>query len=100
MSIVLAQHGQSFATRSRAHTLLDEELGPAARRSVTIDASGVFMSPSFIGALLVTLVDERKSESVVVCGASEQAAHVTQDLANKFGFADRVKVEQPVLPST
>ncbi len=100
MSIVLAQHGLSFATRSRARALVDAELGGAQQRSVTIDASGVFMSPSFIGALLVALVDERKSTSVVVRGASEQAAYITQDLAEKFGFADRVEVEQPALPTT
>ncbi len=100
MSIVLVQHGQSFATRSRARALVDEELGVAQQRSVIIDASGVFMSPSFIGALLVALVDERQSKSVVVRGASEQAAYITQDLAEKFGFADRVEVEQPALPTT
>lgn len=100
MSIVLADHGQTFATRSRASVLVGEQLGNAQRRSVTIDANGVFMSPSFIGALLVALVDERKCTSVVVRGASEQAAHITQDLAAKFGFADRVTVEQAALPTT
>ena len=99
MSIVLARHGQTFATRSRARALLGEELGSAPRRSVTIDASDVFMSPSFIGGLLVALVDERKCASVVVRGASEHAAHITQDLADKFGFADRVEVNQPALAS-
>ena len=99
MSIVLASHGQSFATRSRASALVGEELGAAPQRSVTIDASGVFMSPSFVGALLVALVDERKCESVVIRGASEHAAHITRDLADKFGFADRVEVEQPTVPA-
>ena len=99
MSIVLARHGQTFATRSRASALVGEELGTGESRSITIDASGVFMSPSFIGALLVVLVDERKCESVVVSGASEHAAHITQDLAAKFGFADRVTIEQPAIPA-
>ena len=99
MSIVLASHGQSFATRSRARALLDEALGAAPQHSVTIDASGVFMSPSFVGALLVALVDERKCASVVLRGGSEHAAYITQDLAKKFGFADRVEVEQPTVPA-
>ncbi len=95
MSIVLADHGQTFATRTRARDVLAAELGKAPPRSVTIDADGVYMSPSFIGEVLVVLLDEREDASLVVRGASEHGAHITQDLARKFGFGDRVRVEQP-----
>ena len=100
MTIVLSKHGRTFATRLRARSVFGEELASSTTASITIDASDVYMSPGFIAEVLVMLVKERGYERVLVRGAREHPAHVAQDLAEKFGFADRVEVEQPALPTT
>lgn len=97
MAIVLSRHGHTFATRSRARAVLDAEANSLTGSSITIDASDVSMSPSFIAELLVALVKEGRCDRVFVRGARERPAHITQDLASKFGFADRVRVEQPAV---
>lgn len=95
MKIVLSRHGRTFASRTRARELLGAQTGGAARASVTIDASGVYMSPSFIAELLVGLVKERGCKRIVIQGAREHPARVARHLADKFGYGDRVEVEQP-----
>ena len=97
MTIVLARHGRMFATRGQVRELLGDE---GDTRSITIDASDVYMSPSFIAELLVTLVEERAYEHVLVRGARERPANVAQHLATKFGYGDRVEVEQPTVPTS
>lgn len=99
MNIVLSKHGRTFASRPRAREVFGETL-ISSSASVTIDASDVYMSPSFIAEVLVMLVKERGLERVVVRGAREHPAQVAKNLAEKFGFADRVEVEQPALPTT
>ena len=99
MTLVLSDYGSSFATRSRARQVLDGAVGELVGRSVVIDASDVYMSPSFIAELLVVLVEEKGHQRVLVRGAREHPAHVAQDLADKFGYADRVEVEQPTVPA-
>ena len=99
MTIVLSKHGRTFATRLRARVVLAEELASSSTASITIDARDVFMSPGFIAEALVILIKERGFERVVVQGAREHPAEVAKNLAEKFGYADRVEVEQP-LPST
>ncbi|MCY3646755.1 MAG: hypothetical protein OXH07_07260 [Chloroflexi bacterium] len=86
-----------FATRGQAHELPKDD---GATRTITVDATDVYMSPSFIAELLVTLVEERDYEHVLVRGARQRPAEVAKHLAEKFGFADRVEVEQPALPTT
>ena len=85
-----------FATRGQARELPCE--GDA--RTITVDATDVYMSPSFIAELLVTLVEQRQYDHVVVRGARERPAQVAQHLAEKFGFADRVEVEQPTVSAS
>lgn len=99
MTIVLSKHGRTFASRPRAREIFGEDLTSSGTASVTIDASDVYMSPSFIAEALVMLVKERGFERVVVRGAREHPAEVAKNLAEKFGYADRVEVEQP-LPTT
>ena len=97
MTIVLADHGRMFATRGQAHELPKDD---GATRTITVDATDVYMSPSFIAELLVTLVEEHDYEHVLVRGARQRPAEVAKHLAEKFGFADRVEVELPALPTT
>lgn len=99
MTIGLAKHGRTFASRPRAREIFAEDLTPSDSTLVTIDASDVYMSPSFIAETLVILIKERGFERVVVRGAREHPAEVAKNLAEKFGYADRVEVEQP-LPTT
>ena len=99
MTLVLSDHGRTFASRPRARELIDAELGSNGTASVTIDASNVYMSPSFIAELLVVLIKERGHDRVVVRGAREHPAKVAQHLATKFGYGDRVEVEQPTVPT-
>ena len=96
MTIVLADHGRMFATRGQARELPRDD---DAARTITVDATDVYMSPSFIAELLVTLVEEHKYERVLVQGARERPAKVAQHLAEKFGYGDRVEVEQPTVPA-
>lgn len=99
MTIVLSRHGRTFASRPRAREVLSEDLTSSDVASVTIDASDVYMSPSFIAEVLVMLVKEKGFKRVVVRGAREHPAQVAQSLAEKFGYADRVEVEQPPVPA-
>lgn len=96
MTIILAEHGTMFATRGQARELPCDG-GDAG--TITVDAADVYMSPSFIAELLVTLVEQREYDRVLVRGARERPARVALHLAEKFGYADRVEVEQP-LPTT
>lgn len=100
MNIVLSKHGRTFASRPRAREVFDEAFTSSHAASVTIDASDVYMSPSFIAEVLVMLVKERGLKRVVVRGAREHPAQVAQHLAEKFGFADRVEVEQPTVSAS
>lgn len=100
MTVVLSKQGRTFASRPRAREVFGEAPASPGASAVTIDASDVYMSPSFIAETLVILVKEMGFRRVVVRGAREHPAQVTQHLAEKFGFADRVKVEQPALPTT
>lgn len=97
MTIFLANQGRMFATRGQVRELLSDE---SATHTITIDASDVYMSPSFIAELLVTLVEEREYEHVLVRGARERPAQVAQHLASKFGYGDRVEVEQPAVSAS
>lgn len=97
MTLVLADHGRMFATRGQARELPS---GEDTANTITVDATDVYMSPSFIAELLVTLVEKCQYDHVVVRGARERPAQVTEHLAEKFGFADRVEVEQPAIPTT
>ena len=98
-SIVLSSYGRMFATRGQVGELLGGEADTADAASIMIDASDVYMSPSFIAELLVTLVEEHKYERVLVRGAREHPAKVAQHLATQFGYGDRVEVEQPTVPA-
>ena len=100
MTVVLSTQGRTFASRPRAREVFGGVVASPRTSSVTIDASDVYMSPSFIAEALVILVKERGFRRVVVRGAREHPAQVTQHLAEKFGFASRVEVEQPALPTT
>ena len=100
MAIVLSDHGRTFATRSRARALLEAEAAELTGTSVTIDARDVSLSPSFIAELLVALLETHRCEAVSIVGARERPAYLAEDLAAKFGYRDRVKVEQPALPTT
>ena len=100
MTIVLSERGRTFASRPRAREVIDAELGSADTASVAIDASDVYMSPSFIAELLVMLVKERGCERVVIRGAREHPAKVAEHLADKFGYGDRVEVEQPAVSAS
>ena len=73
-SIVLSSYGRMFATRGQVGELLGGEADTADAASIMIDASDVYMSPSFIAELLVTLVEEHKYERVLVRGARERPA--------------------------
>lgn len=99
MTLTLSSHGRMFATRSQARDLLDGETGATDGAPFTVDATDVYMSPSFIGELLVALVEERGCERVRVRGAREHPAKVARHLADAFGFGDRVEVEQPAVPA-
>ena len=99
MKLILSEHGRMFAVRPQARDLVDAETGATAGDSVVVDATDVYMSPSFIAELLVTLVERRGFERVSVQGARERSARVTRHLADAFGFGDRVEVEQPAVPA-
>ncbi len=99
MSIVLSHHGRNFATRSRARDLVST-VRLADQGAITIDASDVYMSPSFIAELLVLLFEQESYERVLVRGAREHPAKVAQHLATKFGYGDRVEVEQPAVSAS
>lgn len=90
MKLILSEHGRMFAVRPQAHDLV---------ASVVVDATDVYMSPSFIAELLVTLVERRGFERVSVRGAREHPAKVVRHIADTFGFGDRVEVEQPTVPA-
>ncbi|MXW25825.1 MAG: hypothetical protein F4Z77_05950 [Dehalococcoidia bacterium] len=100
MTIVLAQHGGSFATRSRAREVLAAEADSIDIACVTVDASNVLLSPSFTAEFLVGLVEDQGCERVVLKGARERPARIAQDLANKFGYSDRLEVEQPTISAS
>ncbi len=97
--VVLSDHGSVFTTRSLARTVIGTSASVAGGSSFVINASDVYMSPSFIAELLVTLVEKRGYERVCVRGAREHPAKVARHLADAFGFGDRVEVEQPAVPA-
>lgn len=99
MQIILSEHGRMFAVRPQVHDLVDAETGAMAGASIVVDATDVYMSPSFIAELLVTLVKKYGCERVCVRGAREHPAKVARHLADAFGFGDRVEVEQPAVPA-
>lgn len=99
MTLTLSNHGRMFATRSQARDLLGGETVVTDGAPFTVDATDVYMSPSFIAELLVTLVDERGCTRVCVRGADERPAKVARHLADAFGFGERVEVEQPTAPA-
>ena len=100
MKLILSEHGRMFAVRPQARDLVDAETGATAGASIVVDATDVYMSPSFIAELLVTLVEKRGYERVSVRGAREHPAKVARHLADAFGFGDRVEVEQPAVPAS
>jgi hypothetical protein len=100
LTIVLSTYGRTFASRPHAREVLNAELGPEDTPTITIDASDVYMSPSFIAELLVVLVKERECKRVVLRGAREHPARVAANLTSKLGYADRVEVEQPQVGAT
>ena len=78
LKIILAALGQSFATRERARAIVHQSAGCDAR-PISLDISGVFVSPAFLAELLIALT---ATNAVEVIGGHE--SHFNLEMARKL----------------
>ena len=88
MSLTLATIDSSFATRERAR----EVASRVTAWPVTVDVSGVFVSPSFLAELLTTLV-QRGTVDVVGDEESSFNLHLATKLIPQLGLSEAVCVQ-------
>ena len=84
MDIVLSNYGQSFATRSRARSLIEAmSLDPA--EPVRIDFGDVAISPSFMAEALDLL--SRSGRELRLVGAQDETLALAANVCERLGFS-------------
>ena len=90
MKIALAALGKSFATRDRARAIVHQWAGCDAR-PISLDVSGVDVSPAFLAELLTALT---ATNAVEVTGGDDSRFNLdmAQKLVRQLGLGDLVSV--------